>query len=690
MNENLQISDADILKIGVMEPIVFSDFINDIEYEWFYLEIVKDEFQIVCVFSIKDPFQDNKINNNKSSVYLTWFQDNSLVAYSYSFFNSDVEDFFYKSLSNWIKNKTNDLELWIPDYTLSSYIHLVLESPINSCNKIDVSNSNKFNDKKHYWQFLKFNNDCKGYIEKIHISKDFRLNEYVNRSSRFYDELLRLKLKNKLSTKKILNGAQIYIDHNAGIEPLYRMKKNWFWWHAGNSSNYEVCYYFPHCKSMYYISGDLNSSKSEILSFDNNLIIQKKSMTFFGLFYPKKLKSPKFNIINYKIFLESAPFYMRCKSLENNGSTLEVMNPQRILKKFNQFLMFSRKIYIKKNIKNIADISGKFSFNEICSIVTKLNGKSFYASSFILNKFERINSYFIYTICRLIDDATDEIKLFNLNKQNGVMFSKKLLSVLWDNDFIPLSLSLEFLNSLRFNFLYCTNYVIDNQSLINFIIKSRDTIKSLNIEKKYFEELIAGQNMDENFSQPKNLNDLNIYCFRVAGVVGILMAKIFKTPTTGNAYIAAEKLGIAMQITNILRDIKEDFEKNRIYIPISLLDKFGVNDSHLNLKFDVSTVNENFLNVIDDLAQYAISCYKTAYDGIKFIPDFRSRLCVKLMIAIYGSILGKILINKMIVFKKRVIVSKFNKIIICLKVILGFHPLRVANLNGEKNLYEKI
>jgi phytoene synthase len=176
----------------------------------------------------------------------------------------------------------------------------------------------------------------------------------------------------------------------------------------------------------------------------------------------------------------------------------------------------------------------------------------------------------------------------------------------------------------------------------------------------------------------------------VAGVVGILMAKIFKTPTTGNAYIAAEKLGIAMQITNILRDIKEDFEKNRIYIPISLLDKFGVNDSHLNLKFDVSTVNENFLNVIDDLAQYAISCYKTAYDGIKFIPDFRSRLCVKLMIAIYGSILGKILINKMIVFKKRVIVSKFNKIIICLKVILGFHPLRVANLNGEKNLYEKI
>jgi hypothetical protein len=60
------------------------------------------------------------------------------------------------------------------------------------------------------------------------------------------------------------------------------------------------------------------------------------------------------------------------------------------------------------------------------------------------------------------------------------------------------------------------------------------------------------------------------------------------------------------------------------------------------------------------------------------------------MIAIYGSILGKILINKMIVFKKRVFVSKFNKITICLKVILGFHPLRVANLNGEKNLYEKI
>jgi hypothetical protein len=104
----------------------------------------------------------------------------------------------------------------------------------------------------------------------------------------------------------------------------------------------------------------------------------------------------------------------------------------------------SRKIYIKKNIKNISDISGKFYFNEICSLVTKLNGKSFYASSFILNKFERINAYFVYTICRLIDDATDEIKIFNLNKQNGVLFSKKLLSVLWDNDFIPLNLSIDF------------------------------------------------------------------------------------------------------------------------------------------------------------------------------------------------------------------------------------------------------
>ena len=107
-----------------------------------------------------------------------------------------------------------------------------------------------------------------------------------------------------------------------------------------------------------------------------------------------------------------------------------------------------------------------------------------------------------------------------------------------------------------------------NESSLTKIRLKGEPIFSL--EKVYFEDLISGQLMDEHFSQPLNISDFNLYCYRVAGVVGIMMSKIFRTQKSPIALNAAEKLGSAMQITNILRDVKEDYDKKRIYIPISL------------------------------------------------------------------------------------------------------------------------
>jgi phytoene synthase len=215
-------------------------------------------------------------------------------------------------------------------------------------------------------------------------------------------------------------------------------------------------------------------------------------------------------------------------------------------------------------------------------------------------------------------------------------------------------------------------------------MKSRLLIKNLSLEKVYFEDLISGQLMDENFSQPLNISDFNLYCYRVAGVVGIMMSKIFRTQKSPIALNAAEKLGSAMQITNILRDVKEDFEKKRVYIPISLFQKHKIENS---LEFFSSDINkQNKIEIIKDLSNIAILYYCESLEGIKYIPSFRARLCVKLMVAVYGSILGKILIDKSFIFKKRIVISHFKKMIIFLKVVIGFHPLKVAKLISKEEL----
>ena len=207
--------------------------------------------------------------------------------------------------------------------------------------------------------------------------------------------------------------------------------------------------------------------------------------------------------------------------------------------------------------------------------------------------------------------------------------------------------------------------------------------------KSHFSDLIAGQLMDENFKQPVNFNDFYLYCYRVAGVVGLMMTKIFKISKNPFAEVAAEHLGIAMQITNILRDVKEDFNRDRIYIPKSNMNKYGfeINSS----AFTAPELNETEkIKFIDDFTNQAIFYYNNAINGISYITKRRFRFCVRLMSALYAGILGKIIQNKMIPFERRAIVTPSEKIIIFIKVILGFHPLHAAGIPNYKNYQGKI
>ena len=163
----------------------------------------------------------------------------------------------------------------------------------------------------------------------------------------------------------------------------------------------------------------------------------------------------------------------------------------------------------------------------------KKHAKSFYWASFFLSKpiFDKCSS--LYNFCRTLDDIADEDKKLETKKENFLKFK---------TDFI-------------------------NKNLSNSIIKEMwSIINSENISKKVVMDLFDGVQTDlEDKVQINSKKELLIYSYRVAGTVGLMMSKILKVDNK-EALKGAVDLGIAMQLTNIARDVCEDKARNRHYV----------------------------------------------------------------------------------------------------------------------------
>ncbi|KAB8033372.1 phytoene/squalene synthase family protein [Fluviispira multicolorata] len=673
----LEIEKAEIAKIEYPAPFLLSKFLKNICYEWLYFEITYENQHILCILSTYDPFTEHNYENIPATVYLTWYEDNNLLAYSYTVFSNSEREHFENKIESWLNGTDKYLEFILPCHSLKKIIKFSIINPFKSYNKNDISVKKLEGcSKKHFWQLLTHSLKIDGSISTVEVTKD-DLKYCCERYSFFYDKYLQNKLLFQSAKRIQFREAKLYFDHNAGTEKLSKLKNNWFWWHCEKENSWEVCYYFPKYEKAFYVNQELGEQNAIILETKTTEIVVKYAKSCFFLKYPEKISSPLFGEVCLNLKIESAPFYFRVRGLDKFNITLEILNPNNIAKKITQILMGARKIFFKSSHVQLDDFQCFHSLEYICKNITKNNGKSFYLASHVLLKEQRNSAYFIYALCRLIDDATDEfVKIPNLrNALQGASFSNKFLSVLWGKDSL---VAAHFLLQVKERISFCLFMIIDLKSAENFVFEARRKVIEFNLEKKHFEELIIGQKMDENFSQPQNFNDFYLYCYRVAGVVGHIMAKIFKVSQTNDASVAAEHLGIAMQITNILRDIKQDFENGRVYIPKSYCEYY-------NIKIDNNFFSENNnlknLYFIDDLSNQAINYYISAYQGIKSIPTLRARFCVRLMLAIYGSILGKILIDKQNILKQRTVISKITRIFIFFKIILGFSPIKVAKLD---------
>lgn len=193
-----------------------------------------------------------------------------------------------------------------------------------------------------------------------------------------------------------------------------------------------------------------------------------------------------------------------------------------------------------------------------------------------------------------------------------------------------------------------------------------DSVERYDIPYDYFHEMIEGVASDLDPRTIDTFDELYRYCYRVASVVGLTTIHIFGF-TSADALPLAEKCGIAFQLTNILRDIREDASLGRVYLPTEDLAKFGVSAGDLKN----SHRTDAFGRLMDFENARARCYYRESAPLIEMIePDSRSSL--RALIAIYSRLLDHIAASPYDVLTRRISLSAPEKVWIVLRALMGF------------------
>ena len=192
----------------------------------------------------------------------------------------------------------------------------------------------------------------------------------------------------------------------------------------------------------------------------------------------------------------------------------------------------------------------------------------------------------------------------------------------------------------------------------------KEIIKSYGISDDIISELILGINSDIDFKRYKNNKELLRYCYRVAGVVGLMMTKALKIESEEANFYAID-LGIAMQLTNISRDIMQDFNNQRIYLP----EDTGITQETLSIKNDEN--NRRIKQEVNKILLKSNIYYKSSLNGFRYIP-IKSRLSILVALRIYEAIGIKIKRSGTKFLEENIYIKIHEKFFIVLKTLLEF------------------
>ena len=258
----------------------------------------------------------------------------------------------------------------------------------------------------------------------------------------------------------------------------------------------------------------------------------------------------------------------------------------------------------------------------ICISIAKKRARNFYYSFLLLSREQRAAMCAIYAFMRYCDDISE-----------GEGASREAMDA-WRSD---LDLALK-------------GQYSDNDK--SYIWRAfHDTVKRYKIPHEYFYEMIAGVSSDLEPRQIETFDELHRYCYQVASVVGLTIIHIFGFESP-DALALAEKCGIAFQLTNILRDVREDRENGRIYIPREDIRKFAA---------DLARHDERFVQLMSFEAQRARNYYDESRPLIALVHK-RSRPSLWALIEIYRRLLGRIERSNFDVLEKRIRVPTWEKL----------------------------
>ena len=264
--------------------------------------------------------------------------------------------------------------------------------------------------------------------------------------------------------------------------------------------------------------------------------------------------------------------------------------------------------------------------------LTRKHAKSFYFALQFLKRERRRAVYAVYALCRMIDDAVDEL-------QDGP--KEKRLQEIQDS----------------------IDQAYRNHSPSSDLMRAfQNTVLRYKIPREYFDELIAGMHMDLKKHRYHNFTELRLYCYRVAGVIGLIMVKILGYRNE-EAFKPAVDLGIAMQLTNILRDVREDYDRGRIYFPQDEMRRFGITEANLKGERE-DKLYKDFLRFQVERARFY---YHNAARVAALMKDANGRFVVQLMKELYAGILDVIEAKNYDV-NERAYVNTSKKIFLLLKV----------------------
>lgn len=291
-----------------------------------------------------------------------------------------------------------------------------------------------------------------------------------------------------------------------------------------------------------------------------------------------------------------------------------------------------------------------------CRELTRQHAKNFYYAFLFLPRPKREAIYAVYAFCRYSDDIADEGH--DLGAQQALLRT-------WRRE-------------LHNCYAGRPTHVITRAL--------QPVLETYAIPQHYFEELIDGMGMDLTIHRYATFNDLKQYCYRVASVVGLICIKIFGYNHPGvQSY--ARHLGIALQLTNIMRDIKEDAERGRIYLPLEDLQAFRYPETAL-LQQRYTT---EFVDLMAYQARRVAEYYRKAEASL--LPGDRAGLVApEIMAGIYQATLRKMARRQYNVWQGRTSLPTAHKVLIALRVFVRIwieaHVWRgnKSGLRGRRNI----